>query len=104
MTLGVWAGDSGSVIELDRLDGPRTGRIELPHYLFPDVPDTVILDLDEPRHKALLYTACLRRGSPYDVYRYVNLADLAVLLPTLSLPKPIADAWLHALQRGQPVA
>lgn len=103
MTVGVWAGDSGSVIELERLEGPRTGRIELPRYLFPDVPDTVIIDLDEPQHKARLYTACLRRGSPYDVYRYVNLTDLAVLLPTLPLPKPIADAWFHALHEAQPV-
>jgi hypothetical protein len=93
----VWAGNSGSIIELDRLDGPRTGRVELPHHLFPDAPQRVVLDLDEPGHKARVYTACLLRGSPYDVYRYVNLADLADLLPTLSLPSTLAEAWRHAL-------
>lgn len=99
MAIAVWAGNSGSVIELDRLEGPRTGRIEPPQHLFPEFPGTVTLDLDKPPHKARLYTACLRRGSPYDVYRYVNLADLGILLPTLALPTAIADAWLHALQR-----
>lgn len=98
MTIAVWAGNSGSVIELDRLAGPRTGRIEVPRHLFPEAGGPVALDLSEPRHKARLYTACLRHGSPYDVYRYVNLIDLAVLLPNLELPPTIADAWHRALQ------
>lgn len=100
MTVAVWAGDTGSVIELDRLAGPRTGPIEPPHHLFPDLPQPVRLDLDVPQDKARLYTACLLRGSPYDVYRYVNLTDLAVLLPTLDLPTPIADAWLSAVRQA----
>ena len=104
MTVAVWAGDSGNVIELDRLAGPRTGLIEPAHHLFPDLPDPVTLDLDVPRHKTRLYTACLLRGSPYDVYRYVNLTDLAVLLPTLELPAAIAEAWLDAIRRAGLVA
>lgn len=100
MAIAVWAGNSGSIIELDRLTGPRTGRVAAPHHLFPESSETVVLDLDLAHHKARLYTACLRRGSPYDVYRYVDLTDLAVLLPTLELPTTIANAWRCALRRA----
>jgi hypothetical protein len=103
MANAVWAGNSGGIIELDRLEGPRTGRIEPPEYLFPESAATVTLDLDVPQHKARLYTACLCHGNPYDVYRYVNLADLKILLPTLRLPESIADAWLHALEGAEDV-
>lgn len=98
MAIAVWAGDSGNVIELDRLAGPRTGRVEPPRHLFPESPEPITLNLDLPADKARLYTACLLRGSPYDIYRYVNLADLAVLLPTLDLPGVVADAWVSALR------
>lgn len=101
MAIAVWAGNSGSVVELDRLAGPRTGRIEIPRHLFPESAERVVLDLADPRDKTRLYTACLRRGSPYDVYRYVNLADLAVLLPGLDLPITTADAWTCALRQAE---
>jgi hypothetical protein len=95
---GVWTRHCGAVIELARLGGPRTGLVRPPAYLFPDEPEPPTIDLADCAAKARLYTACLIHGGPYDAYRYINVFDLAILLPTLKLPHPLAASWARAFR------
>jgi hypothetical protein len=95
-SVGVWAPGTGTVIELARLSGPHTGTIDTPPHLMPTPPAR--LTLNEPADRAQLYAACLQFGDPYDVYRYVNLHDLAAILPALPLPPTLAGLWAHALR------
>lgn len=98
----LWAAGNGAVIELGRLAGPHTGIMKTPIHLLPAPPTR--LDLDDPADRALLYTACLRFGDPYDVYRYVNPTDLAEVLPSLPLPDTLRRLWAHALRdSGVPI-
>jgi hypothetical protein len=56
------------------------------------------VDLDQPAVKARVYEACLIRGGPFDVYRWVNLTELARVWRTLRLPVDVAAAWTRALR------
>lgn len=96
--VAVWTGDAGSVIELMRISGPHEGFVDAPPHLLKGGPSCRI-NLAAPGVKIRLYTACLLRGSPFDVYRLVNLRDLAALLTRLPLPAPITDTWRAALCR-----
>jgi hypothetical protein len=40
----------------------------------------------------------LNRGTPFDIYRWVNLADLAALWPGLDLPVGLRAEWGGALR------
>jgi hypothetical protein len=96
----VCAPGTGAIIELARLAGPHTGIIDAPPHLLPTPPAR--LTLNDPADRARPYTACLRYGDPYDVYRYINLHDLAGLLP--SLPATLSQVWAHALRdAGLPI-
>jgi hypothetical protein len=94
----VWPPDGADAIELNRLAGPGIGLVEPPVHLLGGCPpagerwDLAVLVI-----KIRLYQICLARGSRYDIYRYVNLHDLANLLDRLTLPAAIAGCWARAL-------
>jgi hypothetical protein len=73
------------------LQGPTTGTVELPVWLFWH-PDRAF-DLDEPGMLAWVYQIVLREASsPLDL-AYLNGDALAALWPDLFLPKGVRRAW-----------
>jgi hypothetical protein len=73
------------------LQGPVSGTVELPIWLFWH-PDRSF-DLDEPGMLAWVYQIVLREASdPMDLV-YLNGAALTALWPEMYLPKGIRQAW-----------
>jgi hypothetical protein len=73
------------------LQGPTTGTVELPIWLFW-YPDRAF-DLDEPGMLAWVYQIVLREArSPMDL-TYLNGDVLTALWPDLFLPKGVRQAW-----------
>jgi hypothetical protein len=73
------------------LQGPTTGTVELPIWLFWH-PDRAF-DLDETGMLAWVYQIVLREASsPLDL-AYLNGAALTALWPDLFLPKGVRQAW-----------
>lgn len=73
------------------LQGPTTGMVELPIWLFWH-PDRSF-DLDEPGMLAWVYQIVLREASsPMDL-AYLNGDALTALWPDLYLPKGVRQAW-----------
>lgn len=78
-------------VSLDSLQGPVTGTVELPLWLFWN-PDRTF-DLDEPGMLEWVYRVVLREAaSPADL-EYLNGARLAELWPELFLPDGVRAAW-----------
>jgi hypothetical protein len=76
---------------LTELQGPTTGTIELPIWLFWH-PDRAF-DLDEPGLLAWVYQIVLREAaSPLDL-AYLNGDVLVALWPDLLVPKGVRQAW-----------
>jgi hypothetical protein len=93
----LWASTGGAPVELDRLQGPRTGQIDAPAHLIGATRQRS-LDLDDPQTKIRLYEVLLRRGSAFDLYHWVNLDELIAIWDQMTLPKDIAAPWAWALQ------
>lgn len=73
------------------LQGPTTGTVELPIWLFWH-PDRAF-NLDEPGMLAWVYQIVLREASsPMDL-AYLNGDALTALWPGLYLPKGVRQAW-----------
>jgi hypothetical protein len=78
--------------DLAGLDGPVSGRVELPLWLFW-YPDRGF-DLDEPGMLAWMYQTVLREASrTEDLTTYLNGDALVALWPDLFLPKGVRRAW-----------
>lgn len=46
----------------------------------------------------MIYERCLTAGTQCDIYRWVNLTDLAGLWPGLALPSGVRAEWIRALR------
>lgn len=93
-TGAVWMPDGSGTIELARLAGPAGGTVEAPGHLLDGAADTDdSWDLDHDETKIALYELCLARGSQYDIYRWVNLAELLRLWHRLDLPAQVRAHW-----------
>lgn len=90
-TGAVWMLDGSGTIELARLAGPADGTVEAPIHLLDGAADN--WDLDHDDTKIALYELCLTRGSQYDIYRWVNLAELLRLWHRLDLPDQVRAHW-----------
>jgi hypothetical protein len=87
---------------LTDLQGPTTGTVELPLWLFWH-PDRMF-DLDEPGMLAWVYQIVLREASsPMDLC-YLNGDVLTALWPDLFLPKGVRLAWQEQYPQLQAAA
>lgn len=98
MIRAVWNADCSATVELARLAGPRTGLWRLPRRLAHPPCDTSPCDLGRAGHKAALYQRCLTIGTQFDIYTWLNLADLAQLWHLLVLPPGLKTEWAGALR------
>lgn len=91
----VWTGDCSATVDVDRCVGPR-GRLAAPPGCWAD-SGLGEFDLGEATHRVALYECCLRHGTPFDIYRWVDLVDLAALWPRIRLPAGVRAEWATAL-------
>ncbi len=78
--------------ELAELQGPVSGLVELPLWLFW-CPDRTF-DLDDPAMLRWMYQTVLREASrPEDLAAYLNGDTLVAVWPELFLPRGVRQAW-----------
>ena len=78
--------------DLAELQGPVSGLVELPLWLFW-CPDRTF-DLDDPAMLRWMYQTVLREASrPEDLAAYLNGDTLVAVWPELFLPRGVRQAW-----------
>jgi hypothetical protein len=97
-TTAVWTGDCAMAVELAHVLGPARGVIEPPADLLAHAPADMSWDLGQTATKIRLYEFCLIHGSSFEIYRCVNLGELARMWPQLCLPTGIRAQWAGALR------
>ncbi len=81
------------VTDLDSLQGPAHGIVELPLRLFWSSPDRTF-DLDQPTMREWLYQTVLREASrPEDLTGLLNRDILISIWPGMWLPAGVRRAW-----------
>ncbi len=91
--------------DLADLQGPVTGTVELPIWLFWSRPG-LVFDLGDPYMLRWLYQTVLREAAePSDLTSYLNGDLLHTLWPELYLPRGVRQAWedRHASLRSSTV-
>lgn len=83
-----WTGDCSATVELSRLRGPRHGAAAPADPRSGPVHDEAM-----PATTAELYRWALTDGTQFDIYRWVNLYDLARMWADLDLPAGIRHQW-----------
>lgn len=97
----VWTANHSASIELARLAGPRF------HTLTDAQLERFHLSRQGSRRLAdgpvrcAVYETVLRSDTPFDIYRWVNLLDLAVTWPSLHLPRGVRHEWERALHAAR---
>ncbi len=91
-----WTGGCSATVDLSRLAGPRNAVIadDIP----AELPGRPPWDLAEPRIRAAVYSWALTEGTQFDIYRWVNLVDLARVWPLLDVPEGISHEWAMVLR------
>jgi hypothetical protein len=81
------------VTDLDNLQGPSRGTVELPLRLYWSGLSPVF-DLDVPSLRRWLYQIVLREASrPEELTGYLDRDTLIALWPELHLPRGVRQAW-----------
>jgi hypothetical protein len=93
----VWAPDGISTVELARLEGPHDAELTRRQADAHGLPGAGPWVLRDPRVQVAVYRHRLTEGSPFEMYRVVNLLDLAQVFGELELPEPIRYDWERAL-------
>lgn len=95
--------------DLAELQGPVSGTVELPLWLFW-YPDRTF-DLDDPATLRWMYQTVLREAArPGDLTEFLNGDTLVAVWPELFLPKGVRQAWeerypvLRAASAASPAA
>ncbi len=98
-TVAVWTADCSATVDLGRCAGPHAGAARAPACLVGTLgaAHPPLVDLSESAVKARLYECCLSGGTAFDIYRWINLQDLAALWPRLNLPAGLRAEWSGAL-------
>lgn len=94
----VWTGNCSGTVELSRLSGPRDGEITPTDCGSVRLPGRPPWRLSSARVKAALYEHCLTRGTQFEIYRWVNLDDLAAIWHLLDLPGGVRNEWARVLR------
>lgn len=99
----VWTADHSASVELARLAGPQDHQLsdtEAAHFgLRHGCPRQLALG----PVRCAVYERILCTGTPFDIYRWVNLLDLATVWPVMYLPHGVRSEWeraLHAASLG----
>jgi hypothetical protein len=101
----VWTADCSSTVELRRLTGPHDRLITAAEWRWGEPDGGGPWRLACPAVRVLVYQRSLLAGSQYEIYRWVNLMDLARIWPVLDLPVGIRGEWARALRAaGLPAA
>lgn len=100
----VWTGDCAATVELARLSGPRDGLLcsAAPGCRLATIPPP--WRLSTVRVRAALYQCCLTSGTQFDIYRWINLVDLAEVFDTLRIPTGVRSEWRAVLVAARLVA
>jgi hypothetical protein len=77
--------------QLEQLEGPRSGQVELPLNVYWGPPHTFDLDNESDRVEA--YQATLREGRVVDQVELLNRDLLVQLWPELLLPVRVRALW-----------
>lgn len=89
--------------DLDDLRGPITGVVHLPLNVYSSGAGPEHgFDLDDEAQRRVFYQIVLTDGRAADVCRYLDLAELHRLWPTMFLPPHVRRPWeprLAALAR-----
>lgn len=93
----VWTGDCSATVELSRLAGPHEGIVQQAEGERWSLPGRGPWDFAEPAVRRAAYEFCLVAGSQFDIYRWVNLTDLAAQWHALDLPDGVRGDWARAL-------
>lgn len=91
-----WTGTCSATVELARLEGPHAGAI--PGGFPTALPGSPPWDVSDTDVRVALYRWALTEGTQFDIYRWVNLADLAEIWPLLALPDGIHEEWQMVLR------
>src|SRR5699024_1808674 len=89
----IWTGDVSATVDPTRLAGPADGWITPDDTPPVDLPGPPPWRLSLPAVRAALYRHCLVDAGPFEIYRWVNLAALAHIWPSLDLPDGVASDW-----------
>ena len=82
----IWVAD-----DLDDLDGPSTGLVELPLGL--EWSTRLPIRLDDPNSVLSGYATVLREAKHEDDFKYLNRQILIRIWPEIFLPQAIREAW-----------
>jgi len=93
----VWTGDYSGTVELSRLAGPRDGLVTASDALHVRPAGSPPWRLSDPGVRVAVYQHCLTRGTQFEIYRWVNLEDLAGVWPDLDLPQGVRNEWARVL-------
>lgn len=93
----VWSGSCSATVELARLAGPHEWRLSASDAAALRLPRFSGCRASDPAVRAAVYEFCLVLGSPFDIYRWVNLPDLAGVWQKLSLPPGVKAEWRGVL-------
>jgi hypothetical protein len=95
--VAVWTADCSATVQLSRCSGPRAGRVRPPACWAGGSRSGEQFDLSNLANKAALYECVVAGGTPFDIYRWINLSDLALLWPRLRVPSGVRAEWGAAL-------
>lgn len=94
----VWTANHSAAVELGRLSGPHEYLLtdtEAAHFgLAPKAPRQLALS----PVRCAVYEHVLCTGSPFAIYRWVDLLELARVWRALCLPRGIRSEWRRALR------
>jgi hypothetical protein len=93
----VWTGNYSGTVELSRLAGPRDGYVTATDALRVRPPGSPPWRLSDPGVRVAVYQHCLVQGTQFEIYRWVNLEDLAGIWSELNLPQGVHDEWAQVL-------
>lgn len=89
----VWTGNYSGTVELARLAGPHDGAITAPDRCRFRLVGLPPWRLSDPQVREVLYQQCLTSGTQFDIYRWINLVDLAAVWHHLRLPAGVRSEW-----------
>lgn len=101
-----WQRDPELPRSLDELQGPLTGSVGLPIWIFwsGSDPQSVRWDLADADARRSFYEVVLQEGGLDDVRRLVNGAELVRIWDRLYLPPWIRAAWTSLIAAASPAA
>lgn len=93
-----WTGRCDGTVDLTRLAGPRSGWLRPAEVGSLELPGSPPWPLAHPDVRRALYEWALTEGTQFDIYRWVNLTDLAEVWCSLRLPDGVHAEWERVLR------